>query len=195
MKKNIMLVPEVIENKIFLLRGQKAMLDRDLAKLYGVTTGILNQAVKRNLYRFPEDFMFQLTRKETLNLKSQFVISSWGGDRGLPYVFSEQGVAMLSSVLNSKKAILVNIQIMRAFTRLRKIFLTHQDLQIKIEKLLRQQIRQAGHLAEHDRHISTIFSAIKQLLRNEAEISKQLTYTEKKEKNKKWGFQPPNRKK
>jgi DNA-binding TFAR19-related protein (PDSD5 family) len=123
------------------------------------------------------------------------VISSWGGDRGLPYVFSEQGVAMLSSVLNSKKAILVNIQIMRAFTRLRKIFLTHQDLQIKIEKLLRQQIRQAGCLSEHGRHISTIFDAIKQLLRNDAEIKKYLTYTEKKEKNKKWGFQPPERKK
>jgi DNA-binding TFAR19-related protein (PDSD5 family) len=195
MKKNIVVMPEVIENKIFLLRGQKVMLDRDLAKLYGVTTGVLNQSIKRNLYRFPEDFMFQLTRKETLNLKSQIVISSWGGDRGLPYVFSEQGVAMLSSVLNSKKAILVNIQIMRAFTRLRKIFLTHQDLQIKIEKLLRQQIKQAGSLAEHGRNISTIFDAIKQLLRNDAEIKKYLTYTEKKEKNKKWGFQPPERKK
>src|SRR3989339_759370 len=125
------LIPvEVIENKIYMIRGLKVMLDRDLAELYGVETFNLNKAVKRNDERFPEDFMFQLTKEELSNLKfqvgrsslkSQIVISSWGGRRYLPYVFTEQGVAMLSSVLNSKRAVQVNIQIMRTFTRLREI--------------------------------------------------------------------------
>jgi len=101
---------ETIAEKIFLIRGQKVMIDRDLAELYDVETRILNQAVRRNRNRFPDDFMFQLTAKEYKNLRSQFVISSWGGSRYLPMVFTEQGVAMLSSVLNSDRAIMVNIK-------------------------------------------------------------------------------------
>ncbi|OGC82179.1 MAG: hypothetical protein A2V81_01620 [Candidatus Abawacabacteria bacterium RBG_16_42_10] len=110
---------ELIENKILLLRGKKVMLDRDLATLYGVKTHVLNQAVRRNLKRFPSDFMFQLTQTEAKNLISQFVISSWGGLRKYPFVFTEQGVAMLSGILSSDRAIAVNIQIMRTFTKLR----------------------------------------------------------------------------
>ena len=101
---------DIIAEKIFLIRGQKVMIDRDLAELYDVETRILNQAVRRNRNRFPDDFMFQLTAKEYKNLRSQFVISSWGGSRYLPMVFTEQGVAMLSSVLNSDRAIMVNIK-------------------------------------------------------------------------------------
>jgi len=113
------LVPiERIEAKILLIRGQKIMLDKDLAELYGVETKVLIQAVKRNIERFPEDFMFQLTKEEFEILRSQFVTSSWGGRRYLPYAFTEHGILMLSSVLNSERAILVNIQIMRTFTPL-----------------------------------------------------------------------------
>jgi hypothetical protein len=103
---------EVVATKIFEIRGKKVMLDRDLAKLYGVATRNLNKAVKRNMERFPEDFMYQLTNEEVTNLKFQIGTSSWGGTRKLPYVFTEQGVAMLSSVLSSKRAIRVNIMIM-----------------------------------------------------------------------------------
>lgn len=112
---------KAIESKIFELRGQKVMLDRDLAQMYGVETRILNQAVKRNISRFPEDFMFQLNDEEWRNLKSQIVISSWGGVRKNPLAFTEQGVAMLSSVLKSEIAIQVNIAIMRAFVSVRKM--------------------------------------------------------------------------
>jgi len=111
------------------------MLDHDLAHLYGVDTRILNQAVKRNRERFPEDFMFQLSSKETKNLRSQIVTSRWGGRRYLPYAFTEQGVAMLSSVLKSKRAIQVNIAIMRTFVRLRQILATHKELARKLEEL------------------------------------------------------------
>ena len=130
------LIPqEVIENKSYLIRGQKAMVDRDLAKLYGVPTKRLKEQVKRNIKRFPEDFMFELTMQELEILRSQFATSRWGGERYLPYAFTEQGVAMLSSVLNSERAIEVNIAIMRAFVRLREILLTHKDLAAKIAAL------------------------------------------------------------
>ena len=126
---------EVIERKTYLIRGQKVMLDRDLAKLYGVPTKRLKEQVKRNIKRFPEDFMFELTMQELEILRSQFATSRWGGERYLPYAFTEQGVAMLSSVLNSERAIEVNIAIMRAFVRLREILLTHKDLAAKIAAL------------------------------------------------------------
>ena len=192
--KNDLASAEIIENKIFIIREQKVMLDNDLAKLYGVLTKNLNKAVKRNIERFPEDFMFKLTKEEAENSRFQFgTLKTKQGTniKYLPLVFTEQGVAMLSSVLNSPQAIQVNIQIMRTFTRLRKILLTHQDLQIKIEKLLHQQMTQAGHLAEHDKNIDAIFEAIRQLLRNDEVINKRLTYEKEKEKNKKRGFQPP----
>ncbi|MFA5090634.1 MAG: ORF6N domain-containing protein [Candidatus Omnitrophota bacterium] len=148
---------EVIAARILIIRAKRVMLDSDLAVLYGVKTGRLNEQVSRNIKRFPEDFMFQLTKEEVLNLKSHFATSSWGGVRKLPRVFTQEGVAMLSSVLNSERAIMVNIQIMRAFTKLKEILLTHKELAVKIEALERKY-------AEHDQAIKAIFEVIKQLL-------------------------------
>jgi hypothetical protein len=124
-----------IEKHIFMIRVQKVMVDSDLADLYRVPTKVFNQAVKRNLKRFPKDFMFRLTAKEMKILRSQIVTSSWGGRRTLPYAFTEQGVAMLSSVLNSEHAVQVNIAIMRAFVKLREILTTHRELAEKIADL------------------------------------------------------------
>ena len=145
---------EIIEQKILLIRGKKVMLDKDLAGLYGVETFNLNKAVKRNIERFPEDFMFQLTSEEFKNLIFHFGISSWGGTRKCPYAFTENGVAMLSSVLNSKRAIQVNIQIMRTFTKIRELIATHKDLQKKIEDMEKK----------YDHQFKVVFDAIKQLL-------------------------------
>ena len=130
------------------------MLDKDLATLYKVETKMLNRAVKRNLERFPDDFMFRLSKEEFKNLKFHFGTSSWGGQRYLPYVFTENGVAMLSSVLNSKRAVQVNIQIMRTFTKLREMLLTHKDLRQKIEEIEKK----------YDYQFKVVFEAIKQLL-------------------------------
>ena len=127
---NSLLSEETIANKIYFIRNQKVMLDRDLAILYGIETKVLNQAVKRNMSRFPEDFMFQLTEIEFQNLKSQIVTSSWGGSRKLPSAFTEHGVLMLSSVLKSDKAIQVNIQIMRIFTKVRQMLLDTTELKM-----------------------------------------------------------------
>jgi len=148
---------EVVATKILLVRGKKVILDRDLAELYGVRTNELNQAVQRNLERFPADFMFVLTRQEVMNLKSQFVTSSWGGIRKLPRVFTEQGVAMLSGLLNSKRAINVNIAIMRAFVRLRQVLLTHKELADRLGELERKY-------QLHESDIQVIFEAIKKLI-------------------------------
>ncbi|MFH0775245.1 MAG: ORF6N domain-containing protein [bacterium] len=149
------LVPiERIESKILLIKGQKVMLDRDLAELYGVETGQLTRQVRRNIDRFPVDFMFQLTKKEFANLKCHFGTSSWGGTRKLPYAFTEQGVAMLSSVLNSKMAILVNIQIMRTFTKLRLMLASNEDLRRKIEGMERK----------YDANFKIVFDAIRSLM-------------------------------
>jgi len=147
---------EIIESKILLVRGKKVMLDRDLARLYRVPTRRLNEQVKRNIDRFPEDFMFQLTKEEFENWRSQIAISNSEkmGLRRKPYAFTEQGVAMLSSVLNSKVAIQVNIQIMRTFTRLKEILMSHKDLQRKIENMERK----------YDQQFKVVFDAIKQLL-------------------------------
>lgn len=150
---------EVIEHKIFLVRGHKVMLSSHLAKLYGVKAKALVQAVKRNIERFPEDFMFQLSYKEFETLKSQIVTSRFGGiRRAYPYAFTEQGVAMLSSVLRSRRAIQVNIAIMRAFVRLRRILLTHKELTFKLNELERK-------IEQHDTDIKDIFEAIRQLMR------------------------------
>ena len=153
------LIPtEIIEKKIFLIRNQKVMLSTHLAELYEVEVKVLNQAVKRNIDRFPKDFMFQLSMREFENLKSQIVTSSWGGmRRSLPYAFTEQGVAMLSSVLNSKKAIKVNIQIMRAFVKLREILSTHKELALTLKEL---ELK----VDSHDRQIQAIFDVINQLI-------------------------------
>jgi phage regulator Rha-like protein len=149
---------EQIEKLIFIVRGQKVMLSTHLAELYEVEPRVLIQAVKRNIDRFPSDFMFVLTYQEFANLKSQFVISSWGGmRRANPYAFTEQGVAMLSSVLRSKRAVQVNIEIMRAFVRLREMLSTHKELARKLKEL-------EERLEKHDEDIGLIFEAIHQLM-------------------------------
>ncbi len=153
-----LLIPvEVIENRILYIRDCKVMLSSTLADLYGVEHRALIQAVQRNRDRFPDDFMFQLTKEEFRLLKSHFVISSWGGIRKMPYAFTEQGIAMLSSVLKSKRAIQVNIQIIRTFTNLRALFSTHKEVLKKLEDLERKY-------ESHDKHIITIFAAIRQLV-------------------------------
>ena len=155
-KEKPVIPDEYITSKIYLIRNTKVMLDEDLAELYDVETRRLNEQVKRNIDRFPSDFMFQLTVEEFENLKSQFATSSWGGRRKLPYAFTEQGVAMLSGVLNSKRAIKVNIQIMRVFTRMRKMLETHKAILNKLDDLERKDI-------EHDKKILLIFEFLKQL--------------------------------
>ena len=142
------------------------MLDRDLAEMYGVETRVLNQAVKRNERRFPADFMFQLTDLELENWKSQNVISNKEkmGLRKLPNVFTEQGVAMLSSVLSSETAIEVNIQIIRIFTRIREVLITHKDVLIKMEQLEKKILKQDEKTNKHEEEIQLIFNALKQLL-------------------------------
>lgn len=127
--------PQPIQSKIYEIRGQRVMLDRDLAELYQVTTSALNQAVKRNSKRFPPDFMFQLTNQEFANLKSQFVTSSWGGIRKMPYAFTEQGVAMLSGLLNSDIAINANIAIMRAFVAMRNYITTTTQITAELAEI------------------------------------------------------------
>ena len=151
-----MIPDELITSRIYLIRDKKVMLDEDLAELYGVTTGNLNKAVRRNIARFPEDFMFQLTKEEFDNLLFQIGRSSWGGLRKLPRAFSEQGVAMLSGVLNSERAINVNIHIMRVFSRMREMLTSHKDILKKLEELERKDI-------EQDDKIIIILEYIKQL--------------------------------
>jgi len=162
---------------IFLVRGQKIMLSTHLAELYGVESRILVQAVKRNIERFPEDFMFQLSDGEFKNLKSQFVISSWGGlRRAKPYAFAEQGVAMLSSVLRSKQAVQVNIEIMRSFVKLWELLATHKDLNRKLAELERK----------YDDQFKVVFDAIRALMAPPDKPKKKIGYTVK-EKQKKYG--------
>lgn len=149
------LIPEqIIEHKIFLIRGQKVMLDKDLAKLYGIETKVLNQAVKRNIERFPGDFMFSLTREEIKRMSQ--IVTSLKFYKNVN-VFTEQGVAMLSSVLRSKRAIQVNIAIMRTFMKLKKIISSHKELAHKLEELERR-------IEKHDSQIKQIFEAIRQLM-------------------------------
>ena len=147
---------ERIEHAIYLIRGEKVMLDRDLASLYGVETKILNRAVKRNLRRFPSDFMFQVTTDEADVLRCQIGTSKKGsgGRRYLPYVFTEQGVAMLSSVLNSERAVLVNIEIMRAFVKLRQMLASNAELSRRLDELE----------SKYDKQFKTVFDAIRQLM-------------------------------
>ena len=164
---NTDLIPvEKIEKTIYLIRGEKVMLDRDLAALYGVETKILNRAVKRNLQRFPLDFMFQLTDDEADVLRCQIGTSKKGrgGRRYLPYVFTEQGVAMLSTVLNSDRAVLVNIEIMRTFVKLRQMLASNTELARRLDKLE----------SKYDKQFKVVFTAIRQLMstpvRNRKEI-------------------------
>jgi hypothetical protein len=157
--KQLPIPAERIEKAILLVRGQKVIPDRDLAQLYGVKTKALKQAVRRNPKRFPQDFMFELTKEEFENWRSQFVTSNRDkmGLRYRPMAFTEQGVAMLSSVLNSERAIEVNIAIMRVFVRLREIMATHKELAFQLAE-------HEERLEGHDEQIQTIFEAIRQLM-------------------------------
>jgi len=175
--KEVTVSVEKIFGKIYLIRSHNVMLDRDLADLYGVETKVLKQAVRRNIDRFPSDFLFELTDTEFKNWRSQFVTSK--GDRmGLrykPMVFTEQGVAMLSSVLRSNRAIQVNIQIMRAFTQLRQMLLTHADLKKKIEAMEKN----------YDEQFRIVFEAITQLIEEDEKPKKKIGYL--KERQAKYG--------
>jgi hypothetical protein len=152
--ENAVIPSERIEKAILLIRGEKVLIDKDLALLYDVSTSVLNRAVSRNIDRFPQDFMFQLTAEEFSDLKYHFGTSSWGGTRKLPRAFTEQGVAMLSSVLKSKRAVRVNIEIMRAFVKLRQLVSSHKDLLQKIEDMEKK----------YDHQFRVVFEAIKQLM-------------------------------
>lgn len=150
-----------IQAKIYVIRGERVMLDRDLAALYEIETKALNLYVKRNIKRFPLDFMFQLTKEENSNLRLQIETSSWGGSRYLPYAFTEQGVAMLSSVLNSEKAINTNIAIMRAFIKVRKVLLRENDIREQLKEIKER-------LGEHDTQLNQIYDAMENLLDDKA---------------------------
>jgi len=167
---------ENIINKIYLVRGQKVMLDMDLAELYGVETKVLKQAVKRNIERFPEDFMFEITSKEFQNLRSQIVTSSWGGVRYFPMAFTDLGVPQLSTVLKSKRAIMVNLQIMRVFNKMQKMLLNYKEILLKIEKIENQLMKQNDKLYKHDADIQLIFKALKQLLALPEQPRKRIGY-------------------
>ena len=164
-----MLTAELIQHKIYIIRGKKVMMDRDLAMLYEVPTKVLNQAVKRNIERFPEDFMFQLNATEFTNWKSQFVTSNSSLNQSLrkvPLAFTEQGIAMLSSVLNSKKAIQINIQIIRIFTKLREMVDAYKELREKVEELEKNSTS----------NFEQIFYAIKTLIKQDKEPKRKIGF-------------------
>lgn len=176
---------EIVSRKIFFIRGHKVMIDRDLAGLYGVATKVLNQAVKRNIDRFPDDFMFQLSWEETESLKSQIVTSNQENSQNsrsqnvtlkqgrnvkfLPYAFTEQGVAMLSSILRSKQAVHVNIAIMRSFVKLRETLSLHKELALKLKELERK-------VEGHDIDIRAVFDAIRRLMKEDDKPKKKIGF-------------------
>ncbi len=174
MIENSVYLPEVIVNRILVIRGQKVLLGNDLSELYGVEHRVLMQGVKRNIKRFPSDFMFQVAQEEWENLKSQFVTSNWGGIRKMPFAFTEQGVAMLSSVLNSDRAIQVNIQIMRAFTKLRHLVVDNVELRKEIESLR----------TESEGKFRIIFETLDHLLAEDVTPKRQIGFTVKDKKAK-----------
>ena len=172
MSKTLKLTDDTVIGKIHFIRGQKVMLDKDLALLYKVMTRNLNKAISRNRMRFPTDFMFQLTPKEYKNLMFQFGTSSWGGTRKMPYAFTEQGIAMLSSVLNSERAIRVNIHIIRVFTRLRRFLMDHKEALLKLEKLERK-------VGKHDDEIRIIFEYLKEMFSPSKEPMRRIGFKQK----------------
>ena len=170
-------VIEGIEEKIYLIRSQKVMLDSDLAEVYQVETRVLNQALKRNLDRFPEDFMFQLTDEETKSLRSQFVISNKGrgGRRYLPYVFTEHGAVMLASVLKSQTAIEASIEVVRAFVKMRSILALHQDLAERLEKLEKTTDK-------HDQNFAVVSQLLSEIFRDPKFLKRKIGFVEEKKK-------------
>lgn len=157
MSNEILIPDDIISSKIYLIRKQKVMLDKDLSELYAVETKQLKRQVRRNLERFPEDFMFELSQQEFDNLRSQFGTSSWGGSRYLPMAFTEQGVAMLSSVLNSPTAIKVNIQIIRVFTKIREMLTDTLSMKLEIEEIKKK-------LSNHTQNIELVFNYLDELI-------------------------------
>ncbi len=166
-----MISSDAVASKIYHIRGLRVMLDRDLAELYGVETKVLKQAVRRNIDRFPPDFMFEMSKEEFTNLRSQIVTSSWGGARYKPFAFTEQGVAMLSSVLNNDRAIRVNIEIMRTFTRIRHLVSVSEELKKEIEGLRKQT----------DERFQVVFQVLDQLLNPENKAKKGIGFTVKEQ--------------
>ena len=167
---------EVIMSRVYQIREQKVMFDRELAELYGVETRVLKQAVRRNIDRFPEDFMFELTKEEFADWRSQTVMSKEDrqGLRYPPFAFTEQGVAMLSSVLNSPQAIQINIQIIRVFTKLRQMVLTHQSILVKLNEL-------ESRVTNQDKSIRQLFDYLRQFISTQEEPSKQIGFKRKDE--------------
>ncbi len=157
MSGEITIPDDIIINKIYLIRSRKVMIDKDLAELYQVETKQLKRQVRRNIERFPEDFMFELTKQEFDNLRSQFGTSNWGGNRYAPLVFTEQGVAMLSSVLNSPRAIKVNIQIIRVFTKIREMLTDNLSIKLEIEEIKKK-------LSNHGKNIELVFNYLDELI-------------------------------
>ncbi|MBL4707061.1 MAG: ORF6N domain-containing protein [Flavobacteriales bacterium] len=168
------LLEEKVISKIYLVQGEKVMLDQDLAEMYGVETKYLKRQVRRNIERFPEDFMFELSKDQFANLRSQIGTSSWGGTRYSPMAFTEQGVAMLSGVLNSPKAIEVNIKIIRVFIKMRDILLDHKEILLKLEKTDQK-------MKQYDEDIDTIFTYLKKLLNPSNPPRKGIGYKRKDE--------------
>lgn len=171
-KQMLPIIPDnILVNKIYELRGLKVMLDSDLAELYGVETKVLNQSIRRNIERFPEDFMFELTREEWESLRSQIVTSKKGrgGRTYLPNVFTEHGILMLSSVLSSKQAIQVNIQIVRIFTRIRQLFSENTGLKLEIEEIKKK-------LSNHDKNIELVFGYLDKLIEQKSKPRKRIGF-------------------
>ena len=177
-KKPRTLPDEFVFDKIYLIRGQKVMIDRDLAVLYGVETKRLKESVKRNIERFPEDFMFEMTKKEFEKWRTQFATSNSErmGLRYAPFCFTEEGVTMLSCVLNSKRAIAVNIQIVRVFKKMREMLANHKDILLKLEVIENKLLHHDHHLKKHEDEIQLIFKALKQLLHPPAIPRKRIGY-------------------
>ena len=183
MAKSIAITDDTVISKIYFIRDKKVMIDRDLAEMYGVNTGQLKRQVKRNAERFPEDFMFEMSKQEFENWRSQIGISNADkmGLRYAPFCSTEQGVAMLSSVLNSKTAIEVNIMIIRVFTRMRGILFTHKDILLKLEHVERKMLNQDSRLNKHEKEMQAIFTALKELLGSPASRNRKIGFKRKDE--------------
>jgi hypothetical protein len=177
MKEDSVVPDEIISSKIYIIRQQKVMLDKDLAELYNIETKQLKRQVKRNMERFPGDFMFELTELEFENLRYQFGTSSWGGTRYIPMVFTEQGVAMLSSILNSQTAIKVNIQIIRVFTKIREVLTDTLSIKLEIEEIKKK-------LTNHSKNIELVFNYLDELIdkKEKYEPRKEIGFKQKNDK-------------
>jgi ORF6N domain len=178
-KKSVAVPVAQITQSIVIIRGQRVLLDRDLAEIYGVTTGRLNEAIKRNRTRFPEDFMFQLTVSEAENLKSQFAISSWGGRRKLPFVFTEHGAIQAANVLRSTRAVEMGIYVVRAFVQLRDLLTSNKELAKRVDELEKRIVRK---LDTHDQAITEIIKTIRQLMNPPEPKKRSIGFVELQEK-------------